>query len=320
MKSLILAFCCALAAINVNAQPEWCAIMTQSTNGQAYNAFNTLKELENFILEQAKKNNVISEVVYGDSKWYGVATYSSVSTKIAWNWDPKFPSEWVSGKWKEGKYITKITYGDGQWFVAMTDQTPYVNQSWAKRSSWADVEKYIKEKWNENTKYNITDIAYGDGLWYVVMSELKVYEKQSFKESEDFPHDWIDTKYDEGYNITSIEHDGEKWYLVVSMQTANNNETIFNPQRDFPATKIKDKWDSGKRISSLVYAKDPLDWDDDPAPSYTPSNRQKAADKLAEKNYPEAIRYYKAATAEGNAEEVLWNNLAWAKFLNGNCS
>jgi tetratricopeptide (TPR) repeat protein len=323
MKSLLLSFCCFLAALAAPAQSQWSAIMTKNTAGQTYNSFSTLKGLEDFILEQAKKNNVISEVVYGDGKWYGVATYAPVSTKISWNYKEKFPSDWVSEQWKEKKYITKITYGDGNWFVVMTDQTPFLNQSWAKRSSWAEIETFVKEKWKVNSKYNITDLAYGDGLWYVVMSEFKEYEAQSFKDSEDFPDDWIDAKYKDDYNITSIENDGSKWYLVATKQTANHDETIFNPLHDFPAKKIQEKWDGGKRISSLVYVKDEDDISDEEMAElteYLGSNKEKAAAKLAAKDYPEAIKYYKAAIAEGNAEEVLWNNLAWAKYLNGNCS
>lgn len=322
MKSLLLALCCFLAALAAPAQSQWSAVMTQSTARQAYNSFNTIEELETFIQDQAKDNKVINEVVYGDGKWYGVATYMPVSTKISWQYKETFPSDWVSAQWKEKKYITKVTYGDGNWFVVMTDQTPYVNQSWAKRSSWAEIETYVKDKWKQNNKYNITDIAYGDGLWYVVMSEFKQYEAQSFKDSEDFPDEWIDAKYKDNYNITSVENDGVKWYMVATKQAGNPSETIFNPLDEFPKKKIQEKWDGGKRITSLVYVNDDELSDEDIAAlsALLKSNKEKAADKLAAKDYPEAIKYYKAVIAEGNADEVSWNNLAWAKYLNGDCA
>lgn len=319
MKSLFLSAICFLATLCTRAQGEWTAVLTDNSAGQAYNSFKSLTELEEFIREQAKKDRVISEVVYGNGKWYAVATYSSVKTNISWKWDATFPSDWVEARWKEEKYITKITYGDGQWFVVMTDQTPYQDQSWGKRSTWDDAIKYVKGKWDKNTKYNITDIAYGNGLWYVVMSVLKEYEAQSYKESETFPDTWIDSKYKENYNITSIEHDGEKWYVVMTKHAKDLGETIFNPQEDFPETKIKAQWDKSRRISSLVYARD--EWDEifGTSPSEK-TNKQKAADKLAAKDYPAAITYYKAAIEENRSDEVLWNNLAWAKYLNGNCS
>lgn len=320
MKSLFLSIACFWAVISTQAQ-QWSAVMTENSEGQAYDSFNSVNELEKFIQEQAKKNRVISEVVYGNGKWYAVATHTPHATKIKCKWGTTFPSDWIEELWKEDLYITKITYGDGYWFVAMTDQVPYVDQSWGKRLSWSEAEIFIKEKWNINTKYNITDLAYGDGYWYIIMSVLKEYEGQSFEKSKAFPNDWINSKYKDGYNVTSIEHDGEKWYLVMTKHTKNLGETIFNPQETFPEAKIKTQWDQSRRISSLVYAKNEEDDDDDwlDAIFNEKSNREKAAEKLAAKDYPGAIQYYKAALAEDNKDEVLWNNLAWAKYLNGNC-
>lgn len=322
MKSLFLSVACFLAAVCAQAQ-QWSAVMTENSEGQAYDSFNSISDLEKFVLEQAKKNRVITEVVYGDGKWYAVATHTSSATKIECKWGASFPSDWVEERWKEDMYINKITYGDGYWFVAMIDKAPYVDQSWGRRLSWTEAEKFIKEKWDVNNKYNITDLAYGNGYWYIVMSVLKEYEGQSFKDSETFPNDWINTKYKDGYNVSCIEHDGKKWYVVMTKHTKNPGEIIFNPQKGFPEAKIKTQWDNSRRISSLVYARSEEDDDDYSwmeALFSEKSNKEKAAEKLAAKDYPGAIQYYKAAIAENGKDEVLWNNLAWAKYLNGNCS
>ncbi|HEX2846290.1 MAG TPA: hypothetical protein VHN59_07060, partial [Chitinophagaceae bacterium] len=85
--------------------------MTENSEGQAYDSFNSISDLEKFVLEQAKKNRVITEVVYGDGKWYAVATHTSSATKIECKWGASFPSDWVEERWKEDMYINKITYG-----------------------------------------------------------------------------------------------------------------------------------------------------------------------------------------------------------------
>lgn len=318
MKLSLLTLCFLWATA---ASAQWSAVLTQNGASQEYQSFGEIKEVENFIKEQAKESRIVTELVYGDYEWFAVATGVKVKTQISWQFATEFPRDWVAKQWDDGKYITKVTYGDGNWAVLMTNNTPYLKQSWAKRDTWDKIIEFVREKWKENNKYNITDIAYGNGVWYVVMSVLKEYEAQSFNASESFPGDWIGEKYKDNYNISSVESDGKKWYVIVTKQTSNLGETIFNPQEDFPKEKIREQWDKNRRISTLVYSDQYADfWDslyDTPTGS---SNKEKAAKSLADKKYTEAIKYYKAAIAEGNTEELTWNNLAWAEYLSGNCT
>jgi len=154
------------------------------------------------------------------------------------------------------------------------------------------------------------------------MSVMKEYEAQTFKSGVEFPNSWIRSKYDENYNVTSVENDGEKWYVVMTKHSDNKGETIFNPQADFPEKKIKEQWDKDRRISSLAFVSDEDEYDDelDEYLSSLDDNKTKAYERLQAKDYPGAIKYYKAAIAEGNVPEVLWNNLAWAEYLNGECT
>ena len=331
MKSFFFA-CLLLAAMTTQAQPKWSVIMTQGSKAQSYNDFATFSELETFIREQARKNRVINEVVYAAGRWYGVATESTAATNIAWKSETSFPQDWIKKQWDDGKYITKVTYGDGVWLAIMTDQTPFISQSWARRDTWDEVIAFAREKWKENSKYNITDIAYGQGKWHIILSLLSSYEAQSFKQSEEFPSDWLNEKYKENFNVTSVEHDGEKWHFVVSKHATSLGEIAFNPQSSFPTDKIKQQWDNNRRITSFAIARDPDDMDEDDWAELAQymeslkkeekgkSNREKAADKLAAKDYPEAIRLYKAAVSDGNTDETTYNNLAWAQYLNGNCN
>jgi tetratricopeptide (TPR) repeat protein len=296
------------------SQSNWTAIMTQGSGEQSYNSFDDLKGVEQFILEQAKKSKVVNEVVYGNGKWYAVASYVTTKTDISWDWDTKFPSEWVSKKWDAGQHISKVTYGNGNWFVITTNNTAFKYQSWATRYTWEDIEKFVKDKWKENTRYNITDLAYANGMWCVVLSVMNVYEKQSFKVSEDFPTKWIQDKYDEKYNITTIESDGEKWYVVMTQKSSQKGETIFIPEQNFPGTKIKEEWDKSRRISSLVF-RDASKSNANLYKSYV----ELGDEKLDKKDYLAAIDYYDKALNLNASNEGIWNNRAWAKYLSGYC-
>ncbi|MET0465760.1 MAG: hypothetical protein ABW007_21540 [Chitinophagaceae bacterium] len=334
MKSFLVACLFLLQAGVTQAQSdsEWTAVMTQSSLGQSYNDFKTLTELETYIREQAQKSRVINELVYARGRWHAVATETAVKTNISWKWEEDFPQAWIKQQWNSDKYITKLTYGDDQWVAIMTDQTPFVSQSWASRETWDEVIQFARDKWKEDTKFNITDVAYGDGKWYIVMSLLKTYEAQSFKQSEEFPTAWINEKYKDNYNISSVEHDGSEWHFIMTKHATGLGETIFNPQKDFPSAKIKEQWDKSRRISTLAFSRDIYEMDDfERAQLFegienrdnkenTKTNRQKAEENLAGKNYPEAIRFYKAAIADGDTDETTYNNLAWSQFLNGNCN
>ena len=313
MRTALL-LCAILLHAQVFAQSNWTAIMTQGSGEQSYNYFDDLQGVEGFILEQAKKSKVVNEVAYGDGKWYAVASHVTIKTDISWNWDTKFPSEWVSKRWDAGQHITKVTYGDGNWFVIATNNTNYKMQSWATRYTWEDIDKFIKDKWKENTRYNITDLAYANGLWCVVLSVMDVYEKQTFKVSEDFPSKWIQEKYNEKYNISTIESDGEKWYVVMTQKATQKGETIFNPQLNFPATRIKEEWDKSRRISSIVFR----DASKSNANLYKEYVKQ-AGEKLSRKEYLAAIDLYDKALNLNATDAGTWNNRAWCKYLTGSC-
>ena len=313
MRTALL-ICALLLQSVVFSQSNWTAIMTQGSGEQSYNYFNDLKGVEQFILDEAKKSKVVNEVVYGNGKWYAVSSKVTVKTDISWNWDTKFPADWVNKKWDAGQHITKVTYGAGNWFVISTNNTGYKYQSWATRYTWEEIEKFVKDKWKENTRYNITDLAYANGLWCVVLSVLDVYEKQSFKVSEEFPTKWIQEKYDEKYNISTVESDGEKWYVVMTQKSTQKGETIFIPELNFPADKIKTEWDKSRRISSVVF-RDASKSNANLYKNYV----QLADEKLGKKEYLAAIEYYDKALNLNATDAGVWNNRAWCKYLSGYC-
>ena len=313
-----------LSSFSVCAQSNWTAIMSQGTLAQSYKSCNTLTEVETFIKEKAAKHEVISELEFGEFKWWTVSTEMDGVVNISWQWDKNFPATWVSGEWKKGKEITKVAWGENTWAVIMTDNSNFTTQKWAIRKSWDDLEKWIAEMWRENTAYSISELVYANGEWLAVLSILKSYEPQSYKVSKEFPNKWIQGKYDEKYNISVAEHDGSNWYVVMNKKYAQQSETILNPQETFPEVKIKEQWDNKRRISGLVYTGKNGSSDAALFQSLTDfggydAMKKSGDEKLVAKNYAGAIKDYEEALKIKDGDHDIWNNLAWAKFNAGYC-
>ncbi len=61
--------------IGIFAQGKWTAVMTAGSYGQYGQTVYGFSGLETFIRDQAKKKQVIQDVVYmGDDKWYAIAS------------------------------------------------------------------------------------------------------------------------------------------------------------------------------------------------------------------------------------------------------
>ena len=328
MKRLLLIIF-SFNVFSLYAQKSWTAVMSQGKLAQSYKSFFAFSDVETWIREKAKEGKVITELEYDNTKWYAVATEHTEKVDIAWQINVDFPQKWISDKWSDSKYITKVAWGDGKWVVIMTNKTSFNRQKWAVRNSWADIEKWIGETWRENTAFTITDLTYGNGKWACVLSILNSFEPQSYKVSKEFPSTWIQSKYDEKYNIRVVENDGENWYVVMNKKYSQLGETILKPESDFPESKIKEQWDKERRISGLVYSGKggDDDWNDADlfaalfsADENSFDKFKKAGDeKLAAKNYIGAIVEYEKAIKIDDTNGEVWNNIAWARYLNGYC-
>lgn len=314
-----------------NAQKEWTAVMSYGTAAQVYDYFYSFASVENFIKEKANKGQVISDLEYGGGRWYAVATQRSEDVYINWERNPSFPDEFIRRQWDLNKYITCVTWGDGSWVVVMTDKTPYVKQKWITRKTWDDLTTAIKAEWKKEPNYNITQLAYGDGLWAAVLSSTGKYEAQSYKASKEYPSSWIQSKYNEKYNITSVEHDGDQWYVVMTKLASQKSETILNPEAEFPKEKIREQWNKDRRISALVYTGRRYDdddafsaWaamldDDDDDEERLTQLKSDGSRYLSQKKYTDAIAKFKEAVNIEKNDHELWNNLAWSRYLAGYC-
>lgn len=301
--------------------------MSQGKMAQSYNSFYSFEDVEKFIREQAEKAKVVSELEFANGKWYAVATEREGKVLISWKSAKEFPKAWATEEWDKGKDITKVAWGNGNWVVVMTDKTNYSLQRWAIRDNWADLEKWMAESRRENTSYNISELTYGNGKWLCVMSIMNSYEPQSYTISKEFPTKWIQGKYDEKYNITAVEHDGNDWYVIMNKKYSQLSETILNPQETFPEAKIKEQWDKERRITGLVYTGKASSSGLDEAALFQAlmsidnfDDLKKSGDeKIAARNYSGAIRDYEEALKNNKGDHEIWNNLAWAKFNAGYC-
>lgn len=301
-----------------NAQTSnWSAVMTTGSYQQSYNDFATTQEVTDYILKKYKEDKkVLTDIVYAPDRWHVVVSEKAGSMgSQTWKFDSKVPNDWISEKWDKGFEIAKVTYGNGQWFVYMMDDMNkrVKTQSWAVRNSIEEIRAYIDQKYKEDNKYVIEDICFGNGTWLAIMSKEFTVRGQSYNTSKEFPNKWIQEKYDKSYNITSAEFDGENWFLVATkLGTGGEGETMYNPLTFFPKDKIKADWTAKKRITSLIF--------NNKTKSTSATDYSDLGSKaLDAKDYYKAIEYFDLAISLGKADNVVYNNRAWAKYLTAQC-
>ena len=296
---------------------SWSAVMTAGSYQQSYNDFGTTKEVTDYILQKYKDDKkVLTDIVFADGRWHVVVSEKQGSMgKQTWIFDSKVPNDWIIEKWNKGYEIAKVTYGDGLWFVYMMDDmnSRVNNQSWAIRNSLQEIRDYIDKKFKEDDHYSIEDISFGNGSWMVVMSKNYWVRPQLYYSNTDFPNSWIQEKYNTAYNITSAEFDGENWFLVATKLAGGGEaETMYNPLTIFPVDKIKADWNNKKRITSLVF--------NNKTKSTSATDYSDLGSKaLDNKDYYKAIEYFDQAISLGKADNIVYNNRAWAKFLTAQC-
>ncbi len=328
--------------IGIFAQGKWTAVMTAGSYGQYGQTVYGFSGLETFIRDQAKKKQVIQDVVYmGDDKWYAITSYKEPQISITWKWAKEFPEDFVRNEWKNGKHISEVAWGNDNWLVIMTTKEPGNLQRYNFKNTWAEMERWIKDEWAKSNYNQVTQLTYGNGKWFCAMVSTQKYQPQKLTASSVLPTSWIQGRYDEKYNIDEVESDGKYWYVIMTKKPALLGETIFLPQETYPSDRIKTEYDKNRRISTLVYSgykesKTQTDLEYDAFLAYLMAENDElsgkndeeerfnkistsAYDKLQAKNYKGAIDDYEKAVKIKTNNVTAWNNLAWAKYLNGSC-
>jgi len=286
----------------------WCVVMKKGSHAEAYE--HKAEFPANFISEQWKKKQYITELTYDGSEWWVVTGAVNYSNQAYYK-SKTFPGEWIEKKWNEGFDISNVEYGAGEWIVIMSKGTGYSGGSWGKRSSFAEIQEFIKTKWND--KKDIIDIAYGNGEWVAVLSYGADYDKQVYRWDKVFPHKWVQDKYDNGYNITSLTYGEGNWVVVMSKYSTQLAEQ-YQTENYFPSKFIEEQWKTNKRIAFFHYNYEINQ-------QHTFDEYFNAGAKASdEEDYELAVYYYTEALKIQPNNSTAYNNRAWAKYLMGQCS
>ena len=316
-KHIILVFFVLSNFFSYAQTSSWSAVMTSGSYQQSYNDFATTQEVTDYIKKKyTDDKKILTDLVYEPDRWHVVVSAKTGSMgSQSWLFDSKIPNDWINEKWEKGFEISKITYGNGLWFVYMMDDmnSRVKTQSWATRTSLAEIKDYIDQKYKDDNHYSIEDICFGNGSWFVVLSKEYTVRPQSYHYSKEFPSKWIQDKYNDHYNISAAEFDGENWFIVATkFSTGGEAETMYNPLSFYPADKIKADWNDKKRITSLVF--------NNKTKSTSATDYADLGSKaLDTKDYYKAIEYFDQAITLGKADYVVYNNRAWAKYLTYQC-
>lgn len=295
------------------SQGKWVTVVTQGTGYQSYKTFSELEDMIAEVKEQTKKGNYVTDMEYGNGEWKLVVSEDKSSSAQAWVTNGVFPKQWLNTQ-KERKWnITKLSYGQFNWIAVARDQTSLKPQKFNVLNSWQGVVQWLRDVWEENPRYNIEDIAYGNGQWGVLLNYVSADEHQIFTDSKEFPQAWIQQKFNDNYNISSIESDGEKWYVVMTRKATQKSEKVLSPADNFHSSEVKEEWDKNRRITSLVYH---IDTDVEEFAEFVKQGQK----SLNEKDYDLAILRFEAASDIDPSDGEIWNNLAWARYQKGDCN
>lgn len=286
----------------------WCVVMTQGNHAESYE--HKTEFPSTFINEQWNKRQYITELTYDGAEWW-VVTGAKPYTQQSYKRNKVFPNDWISQKWNEGYDITNVEYGGGEWVVVASKGAGLIGETWGKRGSFQEIQDYIKTKWNDQK--DIIDIAYGNGEWVAVLANGADYDKQVYRWESTFPHTWVQARYNEGYNITTITYGEGNWIVVMSKYTRQKAER-YQCSSTFPKDFVQEQWNSGKRFSFMHY-------------NYE-KNLQHSFDELLNaglaaantNDHHLAVYYYTEALKVQPNSDLCYNNLAWSKYLLGQCS
>lgn len=130
---------------------------------------------------------------------------------------------------------------------------PYTNQTWFYSGKGKALqEEKIKKNWNQEER-RITSAAYTNNGWLVTMAKNTGIGKQTYSYSITWPKEWINSKWHEGYRITSISRGKEKW-LVVMSKGHDYRMQCYN-RDNLPNIKnwIKHNWDKEYYITNAAF-------------------------------------------------------------------
>ncbi|KAI3988546.1 hypothetical protein MKX01_026360 [Papaver californicum] len=146
----------------------------------------------------------------------------------------------------DGLYVSCVAFdGPNQWAVIMNAGTGFSDQVYLLSDRFLHQE-YITNHWEK--KFFITSLSgAANRKSLVVMSQGTSYTNQCYKVDGSFPIKWINTKWKEDYQVTSMATSGNYWCVVMSKNTGLSDQVLELDFR-YPSEGIRRRWRSGYRI------------------------------------------------------------------------
>ena len=300
-----------LLSFTVSGQGQWITIVTEGSYFQGYKTLSDLDEVTKEVRELTQKGHFVKDLEYGDGKWRLFYENDVTSTEQSWSNSAYFPDSWLEEQKEKKMNITRIAYGQFKWVAFARKQGTIKKQLFNVVYSWDEVISWLKKVWTTEPRYNIEDIAYGDGEWGVLLNYSENEEHQVFTVSETYPNSWIQSKFNDNYNFSAIESDGEKWYVVMTRKKTQKSEKVL-PSKAFPSEDIKKEWDKNLRVTQIVYH---IDQESEDFAEYVRSGNE----AMEKGKYSEAITKYFGAASIDPYNSAVWNQMAWARYKLGDC-
>lgn len=184
----------------------WFIVMSKGVSWTNQSYKTSFSWPDTYVHEQKDKGYMITSLAASDSKWLVVTSYGSGYSDQQVCSAPWYTlKDWISGWWIKDYYITSIACQNSLWTIVMSKGTgvKYTDQTYFGVASTSELNKKIKEKWDEG--YRITALEYGDEAYLCVMSKYagSASQMQSYNINRDFEK-WEKEKKSEGYLITYI--------------------------------------------------------------------------------------------------------------------
>ena len=143
-------------------------------------------------------------------------------------------------------------FAQSQTIIISEGDVPYTDQTWfCSGSGGALQSKEIKSFWDQGKR--ITSVAHTGKGWFVAMSKNSGLDAQSYKQSAQWPSDWISEKWNGGMYITSMSYGEGEWLVVMSETPAYTNQSWKRDTWSNIAKWINEQWDKGYYITCAGY-------------------------------------------------------------------
>lgn len=112
---------------------------------------------------------------------------------------------------------------------------------------------YLDVSYLEPKSSTIASSTLPTGMNYVgIMTKYSGYNLQRWKTRGTFPKDEIKSDWDDGYAVSDLSYDNDKWSLITSKGTGYSKQTWIT-RNEWPKGEIKEKWNESYRITEANY-------------------------------------------------------------------